>query len=150
VGGGPWEQECLRVARAEGVAERVHITGYVEREHVFDWASEADVFAFSSLTDTQGVAVLEAMALGVPAVAVRSGAVEDVIRDGVDGLIVDPTAEALAEGLGRLLADSDLRERLAGQARQRAEEFSAGRMTEKLVRVYERALAGQTPGSAGR
>ena len=56
----------------------------------------------------------------------------------------------MAEGLGRLLADSDLRERLAGRARERAEEFSAGRMAEKLVRVYERALAGRTPGSAGR
>lgn len=147
IGGGPWEEEARRVARAEGIADRVHLTGYLDRGDLFDWVSEADVFAFPSLTDTQGVAVLEAMALGRPAVAVRSGAVADVIRDGVDGLIVDPTAEALAEGLGTVLADAHLRARLAGRARERAEEFSAGRMAEKLVRVYERTLAGYGPGS---
>jgi glycosyltransferase involved in cell wall biosynthesis len=145
IGGGPWEDEAARIACAASVTDQVHITGYVDRGEVFNWLSEADVFAFPSLTDTQGVAVLEAMALGVPAVAVRSGAVEDVIRDRVDGLIVDPTAEALAEGLGKVLADGALRARLAGQTIPRAEEFSAGRMAEKLVRVYERSLAGCAP-----
>ncbi len=147
IGGGPWEEECGRVARSEGIADRVHLTGYLDRGEVFNWVSDADVFAFPSLTDTQGVAVLEAMALGRPAVAVRSGAVDDVIRDGVDGLIVDPTAEALAAGLREVLTDGDLRERLAGQARQRAEGFSAGRMARKLVLAYERALADHTRGS---
>jgi glycosyltransferase involved in cell wall biosynthesis len=74
IGGGPWEEEARRVARAEGLADRVHLTGYLDRGDLFDWVSDADVFAFPSLTDNQGVAVLEAMALGRPAVAVRSGA----------------------------------------------------------------------------
>ncbi len=118
------------------------MTGYVERQEVFDWLVDSDVYAFPSLTDTQGVAVLEAMALGRPPVAVRSGAVEDVIRDGVDGLMVEPTVEALAEGLGKLLEDDGLRVRLAGHARRRAEEFAASRMAARLVGVYESALSG--------
>jgi glycosyltransferase involved in cell wall biosynthesis len=119
----------------------VHFTGYVERAQVFDCLAESDVFAFASLTDTQGVAVLEAMALGCPAVVVRSGAVADVVRDGVDGLVVEPNADALADGLGRLLASHELRRRLAGQARARAEEFSSARMASRLARVYETALS---------
>ncbi len=142
IGGGPWEGECRRLIHSERVAERVRVTGYVERQEVFDWLVDSDVYAFPSLTDTQGVAVLEAMALGRPPVAVRSGAVEDVIRDGVDGLMVEPTVEALAEGLGKLLEDDGLRVRLAGHARRRAEEFAASRMAARLVGVYESALSG--------
>jgi 1,2-diacylglycerol 3-alpha-glucosyltransferase len=140
IGGGPWYEPCRRLAASLGVGERVHFTGYLARERVFDCLAETDVFAFASLTDTQGVAVLEAMALGCPAVVVRSGAVEDVVRDGVDGAIVEPSAEALAEGLCWVLGSDELRERLGGRARERAEEFSAGRMTERLVGVYTRLL----------
>jgi glycosyltransferase involved in cell wall biosynthesis len=141
VGGGPWEGPCRRLAEAQGVAARVHCTGYVPRQQVFDWLADSDAYCFPSLTDTQGVAVLEAMAIGVASVAVRSGAVQDVIRPEVDGLIVEPTAEAVAEGLGKLLGDGELRRRLAGQARLRAEQFSAARMAVKLVGVYQGLLA---------
>ncbi|MCJ7751419.1 MAG: glycosyltransferase [Armatimonadetes bacterium] len=142
IGGGPWENECRRVMLSEGVADRVHLTGYLERDGVFDWLADSNAYAFPSLTDTQGVAVLEAMALGCPPVALRSGAVEDVIRDATDGLMVEATAESLAEGLAKVLGDDGLRRRLAGHARKRAEDFSAARMAERLVRVYEEALSG--------
>jgi len=124
------------------MGKRVHFTGYVKRSQVFDCLAQSQVFAFASLTDTQGVAVLEALALGCPAVVVRSGAVEDVVRDGVDGLIVAPTAEALAEGLARVLGSEDLRRELGGHARARAEEFSASRMAARLAGVYMKLLGG--------
>jgi glycosyltransferase involved in cell wall biosynthesis len=140
IGGGPWEQECRAFVESQGLSDRIHITGYVPRESVFDWLAEADVYCFPSLTDTQGVVVLEAMALGCPPVAAQSSAVADVIRHGTDGLVVEPTAEAFAEAITDILESPDLRQRLAGQARQRAEEFSADRMAQRLVDVYERLL----------
>jgi glycosyltransferase involved in cell wall biosynthesis len=141
VGGGPWENACSALAESLGVADRVHCTGgFVDRQQVFDYLAEADVFAFASLTDTQGVAVLEAMAVGCPPVVVESGAVADVVRNEVDGLVVAPTAEALADGLIRLLESDDMRRRLAGRAEARAEEFCAGRMAERLIQVYEKLL----------
>ncbi len=140
VGGGPWQDACHELAGSLGIGERVHCTGFLDRTRVFDCIADSDVFAFASLTDTQGVAVLEAMALGCPPVAVDSGAVADVIRDGIDGLVVDGSPAALAEGLIGLLDSDRLRRRLAGQARARAEEFSAGRMAERLTRVYDQLL----------
>lgn len=140
IGGGPWEHECRRLVAAAQLVNRVHLTGYVPRETVFDWLAEADVYCFPSLTDTQGVAVLEAMALGCPPVAARSGAIEDVIRSEVDGLIVDPSAEALAAGLQQLLDDAPLRQRLGDRARLRAADFSADRMALRLLAVYEECL----------
>jgi 1,2-diacylglycerol 3-alpha-glucosyltransferase len=142
IGGGPWYGQCRRLADSLGLGGRAHFTGYLPRAQVFDCLAESEVFAFPSLTDTQGVAVLEAMAVGCPAVAVRSGAVEDVIRDGEDGLLVAPSAEGLAEGLAAVLGEEDLRRKLAGQARARAEEFSAGRMAERLARLYARLVGG--------
>jgi len=142
IGGGPWYGRCRQFADSLGMGERVHFTGYLPRTEVFDCLAESQVFAFPSLTDTQGVVVLEAMALGCPPVAVRSGAVADVIRDGTDGLLVEPTSNGLAEGIGAVLGSADFRARLAGQARARAEEFSAGRMAERLAQVYARLLRG--------
>ncbi len=142
IGGGPWYEDCRRLAETLGVAARVHVTGYLPRERVFDCLADSDVFAFASLTDTQGVAVLEAMALGAPPVAVRSGAVADLVRPGVDGLLVAPTAGALAEGLAQVLQSEELRRALAGRARARAEEFSAGRMAQRVVDLYRRVLSG--------
>jgi glycosyltransferase involved in cell wall biosynthesis len=141
IGDGPWREACEALACSLGIADRVHRTGFVSREQVFDCLAESSVYAFPSLTDTQGVAVLEAMALGCAPVAVASGAVADVIRSGVDGLVVEPNPEALAEGLTGLLGSDDTRNRLAGEARARAEEFTAGRMAERLTRVYETLLS---------
>lgn len=137
VGGGPWEQECRAQAAALGVADRVRITGFLGRTEVFDCLAEADVFAFPSRTDTQGLVVLEAMAMGCPAVAVQSGAVADIVRNEVDGLLVEPTEEALAAGIDRLLGSPELCRRIAGQARRRAEDFSAGSMAVRLTHVYQ-------------
>jgi 1,2-diacylglycerol 3-alpha-glucosyltransferase len=142
IGGGPWYGQCRDLVDSLGLEERVRFTGYLPRTEVFDCLAESQVFAFPSLTDTQGVAVLEAMALGCAAVAVRSGAVEDVIRDGTDGLLVAPTREGLAEALAAVLGSEDLRRRLAGQARARAEEFRAGRMAERLARLYAKLMSG--------
>jgi glycosyltransferase involved in cell wall biosynthesis len=142
VGGGPWEQQCRAQVDALGLGDRVRITGFLSRPEVFDCLAEAEAFAFPSRTDTQGLVVLEAMALGCPAVAVRSGAVTDIVRHQVDGLIVEPTVAGLVEGLGHLLNSAESRRALAGQARQRAEEFSAGNMAVRLSQVYQSLLDG--------
>jgi len=142
IGGGPWEGECRRLLRTEGISDRVHMPGFLPREDLFDWLAEADLFCFTSLTDTQGVAVLEAMALGCPPVAVRSGAVEDVIRDGIDGVLVDADLEAWSHSQRTLVGDSARRRELAGGARLRTEDGTAGRMAQKLTHVYEQLLGG--------
>ena len=142
IGGGPYYGRCRLMVEELGLADRVRFTGYLPRERVFDCLAASQVFAFPSLTDTQGVAVLEAMALGCGPVAVRSAAVGEVIRQERDGLLVPPTAEGLAEGLASLLASEDVRQRMAGQARLRAEDFAAGGMAERLVRVYQKLLGG--------
>jgi len=93
------------------------------------------------------VAVLEAMAAGVPVVAARSGGIPDLIDDGRSGVLVAPRdAGALAATLARLIADSGLRARLADQARLRvSEEFSIARMAHGNLSVYEEVMRSHGP-----
>jgi phosphatidylinositol alpha-1,6-mannosyltransferase len=81
-----------------------------------------------------GIVFAEASACGVPSVAGHSGGAHEAVIDGETGYVVDPrNVEAVADALGRLLADSELRVRLGAAARQRAErDLSYDRLAERL------------------
>jgi glycosyltransferase involved in cell wall biosynthesis len=83
--------------------------------------------------------VLEAMASGRPVVATTTGGIVDLIIDGESGLLVPPDEEGrLAEVMGRLLNDAELRGRLAAGARDRIQRFTASAVVERLEAVYAR------------
>jgi glycosyltransferase involved in cell wall biosynthesis len=83
--------------------------------------------------------VLEAMATGRPVVTTTTGGIVDIIVDGESGLLVPPGDEdKLAEAMGRLVNDADLRARLAAGARVRVQRFTASAVVERLEAVYAR------------
>jgi glycosyltransferase involved in cell wall biosynthesis len=99
------------------------------------------VFLFPTRYEGFGIVVLEAMRAGLAVVTTPTGAGVDVVRDGKNGLLVpvgDPVATLAA--VTRLVDDSVLRERLAGQAMQDAEAWTWRRAAEQLLKVYERTL----------
>jgi glycosyltransferase involved in cell wall biosynthesis len=85
--------------------------------------------------------IVEAMAAGTPAVAVRAMGVRDVVRDGVNGYLVSEDADALAERAVRVVADRELAAQLGAAARTTAEETSLQNGVLRLVEVYEESLA---------
>jgi L-malate glycosyltransferase len=102
-----------------------------------------DIFVMSSVTEGLGTSLLDAMACGKPVVASRTGGIPEVVEDGVTGCLVPPRDHtAMAEAIVKLLADKNLRERMgaAGLARVR-EQFTAERMVEKTLQVYEKLLS---------
>src|SRR5690606_25962772 len=113
-----------------------------EPEAVADVLAAADLFVFTSVTETQGLVLAEAMAAGVPVVCVRSSATSEVVRDGVDGRVVDNDAPAVAEACLHLLDNAAERGRAAQAAAERAQTFSLERMADHLIAVYERLTAG--------
>lgn len=114
-GSGPLEGELRR--EAEGLP--VRFLGYVPPADLPDLYARADVVALVSTYEPFGVAAREAAAAGLPIVCSRiAGAAGDVAVDGENALLVDPHDEAgVAEALGRLLSDADLRARLAAGSR---------------------------------
>jgi colanic acid/amylovoran biosynthesis glycosyltransferase len=102
----------------------VEFTGPLPNEAVRDLLRQTDCFALASFAEGVPVAVMEAMALGVPCVATRVTGVPELISDGHDGLLVPPAdPNALAAAMERLILDPDLRREFAenGRAKVAAE-----------------------------
>jgi glycosyltransferase involved in cell wall biosynthesis len=140
VGDGDDRGRLVRRAASLGVAGRVRFVGPVAPEAVGGYYAAADVFAFPSLSEAQGLVVLEALGHGLPVLAARSPAVEDLLADGVTARLVEPTPEGLAAGLRELLASPDLRARLgrAGRALAAAHPFDAS--VDRHVQAYRELL----------
>jgi glycosyltransferase involved in cell wall biosynthesis len=134
VGDGP-QSACL-----EGV-QGLDLLG--ERDDVPDLLATADVFVLPSKSEGMPISVLEAMAAGLPVVASAVGGVPEVVVDGETGFLVPPgDPEALADALGRLLADGELRRRMGAAGRRRAElRFDLPRFRQDHLQLYERLLA---------
>jgi glycosyltransferase involved in cell wall biosynthesis len=111
----------------------LHFLGH--REDVRDLLSVYDIFVLPSLSEGMPLALLEAMAAGVPAVATRVGGVSEVIENGKTGLLVPPgDSRALADGIATLLENPALATELGEAARQVAvSRFSL----ERMVRAYQ-------------
>jgi sugar transferase (PEP-CTERM/EpsH1 system associated) len=141
VGDGPLRPAMEEKAEALGLSDTVVFTGI--RRDVPEILALLDVFVLPSLWEGLPIALLEAMAAGLPVVATRVGGVPEVVVDGATGLLVPPRApEALSKAILKLLQDPDLRQKMgqAGQERVR-EYFSVERMVEETEALYERLLA---------
>jgi len=141
VGGGPLEADLRRTADELGIADRVEFAG-----EVADTAplyARMSLFVLSSRTEQMPIALLEAMAAGLPVVATDVGDVRAVLPIDASDLVVparDP--DALAAALDRAIGDADLRRRRGARNRERVEErFEARECLDRFVRVYETALA---------
>ena len=104
--------------------------------------ARADIFLLPSKWEGMPMTVIEAMGTGLPVVASRVGGVPDMVTDGESGLLIPPTAEALAQAIERLVKDEALRERLGTQARQEARRFSIEAMAQGYETLYARLTGG--------
>ncbi len=110
------EDELRRRVAQRGLGTRVAFAGRVER--VEDYLRAADLFVFPSVFEALGIALVEAAACALPAVASRTGGIVDVVEDGGSGCLVAPgDAAALCEVLLRLAGDDALRTRMGREAR---------------------------------
>lgn len=114
-------------------------TGMLQDEDLAAAFASADVFLFPSTTETLGMAMIEALASGLPVVAAESGASREVVSDGENGLLYN-SDEALVSTVGKLLDDEALRFRLADRAREAALERDWASSTRTLRSYYQEAL----------
>lgn len=152
--GGRFSEECAsqfhEILQEEEMSDTVQYVGPVYGSDKIDLMSQADVFVFPSLYDTFPLVVLEAMAHGLPVVAARHGAIEDIVKDGVTGFIVPPDDPlALANGLASLARDSDLCRRFGQAARQRfMENFKFEIFEKNLVEILDHCASRRPDGKS--
>jgi glycosyltransferase involved in cell wall biosynthesis/GT2 family glycosyltransferase len=122
---------------------RIEFAGPVGRPEAIDALRRADLVALPSLWDNFPNALLEAMALGACIVSTDAGGIPEIIESGVSGLLVPPADEhALADAIGRALADDPLRARLGLAAQARVRDLCD---PPAVVRAMERAIADPRP-----
>lgn len=141
-GEGDQQGQLTRLVRELGFEDRVRLLGF--RADCRELYEALDAYALASLREGLPNSLLEAMAYEVPVLATRVGGVPGLIRDGENGLLIDPgSTEALSQGLERLAREAELRRRLSTAARLTIEHsFSFADRMEKIVEIYELAVAG--------
>ncbi|MDA8092294.1 MAG: glycosyltransferase [Betaproteobacteria bacterium] len=148
-GEGPAQASLEARARALGLAEDVRFVGYLDRRDELPHCYRAgNVFVFASRTETQGLVLLEAMALGVPVVSLAVMGTKDVLREGAGVLIAEDDVTDFAGKVERLLRDASLWQSMSERAVAYAEEWSAAAMAGRLVHCY-RHLGGPDRPDAG-
>jgi 1,2-diacylglycerol 3-alpha-glucosyltransferase len=139
VGDGPDRKRLEELAKKLGI--NTEFTGYVPNEKLPEIYSSAYVFVSPSVTETQGLTVLEAMACACPVVVANALGFKDYVKHGYNGFFAKPfDAKDFAEKIAKLIENKKLREKLAKNARKTAEEFSTENQMKKVMSVYEKLL----------
>ena len=139
LGEGERAEDLRRLAGERGLADAIVWCGF--QSNPWKYMARADVFALTSRYEGFGNVLVEAMACGVPVVATRSPGTEDIVRDGVDGLLTRHTPDAVAASLTRLLLDVAERDRMAAAARLSANRFAKPAIAQSYDAVFAEALA---------
>jgi glycosyltransferase involved in cell wall biosynthesis len=144
--GGGVPAAAILSAFSETARPHVTVVDRVSEEEVIAAYRSHDVMAFSSSYEGFGMVLLEAMSQRLPVVATPAGCATMLVRGGETGLMVPPRdPDALADALGRLLADPPLRAGLAEAAFHRVRDMSWTRTARETLDVYERALSRPSP-----
>ncbi|OGP30994.1 MAG: hypothetical protein A2073_01515 [Deltaproteobacteria bacterium GWC2_42_11] len=146
MGKGKEEGFLKKLAKQLNISDRVDFLGF--QQNPYRYMLHSTVFVLSSLYEGFPNVLLEALALGVPSIAARCPTgPEEIIADGVNGLLVPPADEkSLAEAIKRLLTDEALRKRLGEAGKKCAEDFRVA----KIIKEYEAVIEGVCAESAAK
>jgi len=140
IGDGTAKESLQELAYDLGISERVTFTGSLPFEEVPAYLKAADAFSFASITETQGLVTIEAMAAGLPVVAVDGSGTRDIVEHGKQGYLVENDADALAKGLHQLLSDPGQMKRFRHNALKKSKAFDVDLLSKQMISVYEQAI----------
>ena len=136
VGDGDERRRLERLASDLEIRARVTFVGSVTHAQVVEYAGAADLFLFPSTSETQGLAALEALAAGLPVVAVASEAAQDLLREGDVGVLSPEEPAAFARCIIALWKAPERRAAMALAARQVAARFDPETCAARLLHLY--------------
>ncbi|MCQ2735864.1 MAG: D-sedoheptulose 7-phosphate isomerase [bacterium] len=140
IGEGPELENFRKYASEHDPEGRIIFTGRVEYADIPAYYGAADLFIMTSTTEVKPLALLEAMAAGLPIVAVSACGASDTVNDGINGYLTEEDRDAFADKVIGLLSDKDLLESMGREAEKTAEEYSGETIYGKLSELYEREI----------
>lgn len=136
VGDGPVLGSLRRLASELGLESRVRFTGRVDYAHMPGYYAAADFFAITSTTEVKPLVVLEALASGLPVIAVAACGTQDTLTHGQDGLLSECDQGSYTALLQQAFSQAEQRRRMGEQARLTAREFAIGPYVRRLTELY--------------
>ena len=141
VGDGPYRGHLQKHAHRLGIGSRTLFAGLVPNESVDAYYQASDIFVFPSVIESQGLVILEALACGLPVVALKDDAYAQFVRNGETGHLVTPrTPAAFAAAARELARDPALRESASRAAARLSREYTLEKMAAKLVGIYHETI----------
>lgn len=145
VGDGPLKEEMSNMARTLSISDRVEFVGAVPWKQMTEYYSQADAFLFTSLRDSSGTVLLEAMAYHLPILTLDHQGAGALVqpRSGIKVPVTNPeeTVKALADGMRRLAQSPGLRRRMGAAGWAEAQTMGWGAKAKQMTRWYEEVLA---------
>ena len=141
-GEGPALESLRKLAAKLKLQDHVLFVGYLDRRAaLLDCYRAADAFVFASRTETQGLVLLEAMALGVPVISTAIMGTRDIVGPKRGALVPEDNEADFARNIVKLMSDPGLRARLGTEGRIYAAEWGAGALAGRLADAYQEVIA---------
>lgn len=141
VGSGLLEGKLRQQAQRLGVEDKLRFCGSVSNEEVPDYLAAAEIFVTASTTEVHPLTVMEAMASGLPVVAIMSPGIVDLVKQGTNGLLAENSVEALAEAMVILARDKGLRRLMGAFARQMRRQYDIRTTVQKTLNIYQKFVS---------
>jgi len=140
VGDGPATDELKKLSKKLDIERNVIFFGKVNPKEVPQYYKAADVFVFASKTDTQALVLPEAMAAGIPIVALNFPGPKDIITNGVNGFLTKDSLKEFSQKIRGLLDDEKKRKKIALNGQKTAKKYSIPVISKKLVVIYQKTI----------
>jgi phosphatidylinositol alpha-1,6-mannosyltransferase len=139
VGTGDAERSLRLLAADLGIADLVSFAGFVPRDSMPDVYRKADIFALPSQSEGMSVALLEAMASGLPVIVTDTGGTGELVQNGVNGFVIPWGDEtSLSDSIGDLVGDAELRRRMGFNSRTKSADFDWSVITQEYVHLLHK------------
>lgn len=141
IGEGSERKRLQKKINELGMGETILLIGAIPQDQMPLYYRLGDLFLFASKSETQGMVILEAMAAGLPVVAVRSSGIEDLVQNDYNGFKTYGDIRQWREQVQRLLEDPELLKRLSTNARKSAEGYSIEEFSQNVAAIYAQLMA---------
>lgn len=151
VGDGSERTNLEAIAKKFDLENLVSFTGWIKQQETLEFYKKSDIFCFPSVREFGGAVVLEAMACGLPCIVVNNGGIGEYVTERT-GFKIDPDSkeyvtQQLANKIGTIITDEQLRKEMSVNSVERVREFEWGYKAEKIVEIYQQMIANKKSNS---
>ncbi len=141
VGDGTALKQMKSLVESLNLEGLVRFVGSVNNDMVKFYYQISDIFAFTSTSETFGMVIIEALASGLPVLAVKAPGVVDILTDGVDALLAEDNVAHFAERMAVLISNNELRQKLSQGAAVTARRYSIDTVSEEMLNLYQQLIS---------